>query len=41
MISIENLILQAVKLEVDLEDKVTIELIEKKLMENVPQKKKK
>lgn len=32
---------KAVKLEVDLEDKVTIELIEKKLMENVPQKKKK
>lgn len=31
---------KAVKLEVDLEEKVTVELIEKKLMQNVPQKKK-
>lgn len=35
------LFLQAVKLEAGLEDKVTVELIEKKLMQNVPQQKKK
>lgn len=28
------------KLEVDLEEKATVEVIEKKLMQNVPQKKK-
>ena len=33
--------LQAVKLEVGLEDKVTVELVEKKLMQKVPQQKKK